>query len=110
METKIKEVVVSDITILSLEEIFSYGTETFSLASASVFIDEIEQKIQPLSSDYLIHPECRFSNSEGKIYQNLIFGNYLIIYRITQSRIEVLNVIHGSRSVSFIKSLREIKI
>ena len=110
METKIQEVVVSEITLLSLEEIFYYGTQTFSLASASVFIDEIEQKIQSLSSDYLIHPECRFLITKGKIYRNLIFGNYLIIYRITEIRIEVLNVIHGSRSVNFIKSSRSIKI
>ncbi|MFB2118237.1 type II toxin-antitoxin system RelE/ParE family toxin [Parapedobacter sp. 2B3] len=57
-----------------------------------------------------MHPECRFLRTKGKIYRNLIHGNYLVIYRITTERIEVLNVIHGSRSVSTIKSSRKIRI
>lgn len=110
MEVETKEVVISDIALISLENIFIYGMETFSLASASVFIDELNLKIKSLSKNYLIHPESRFLTSKNQLYRNVIFGNYLIIYRITSKRIEVLNIIHGSRSVNFIKQLRKIKI
>ncbi|MBD3750000.1 MAG: type II toxin-antitoxin system RelE/ParE family toxin [Sphingobacteriales bacterium] len=85
---------------------YHYGIETFSLASASVFVDEITEKIDSLESDYLVYPECRFLETKSKLYRNII----LIIYRITKVRIEVLNIIHSSRSISFIKSSRGIKL
>lgn len=110
MEIEIKKVVVSDFALISLEGIYHYGIETFSLASSSVFIDEMVSKIEQLKSDYLVYPECRFLETKGKIYRNIILGNYLIIYRITKSRIEVLNIIHSSRSINFIKSSRGIKL
>lgn len=110
MEIEIRKVVVSDLAVISLENIYHYGIETFSLASASVFVDEVTDKIESLERDYLLYPECRFLETKGKLYRNIIFGNYLIIYRITKSRIEVLNIIHSSRSISFIKSSRGIKL
>ena len=110
MEVEIKEVVISDIALISLENIFIYGMETFSLASASVFIDELNLKIQSLAKNYLIHPECRFISTRNQLYRNIVFGNYLVIYRITSTRIEVLNVIHGSRSITFIKLQQRTKI
>ncbi len=110
MEVKVKEIVISDIALISLESIFIYGIETFSLASASVFIDEINLKIESLAKNYLIHPECRFLSTKNQIYRNIIFGNYLIIYKITPTRIEILNIIHGSRSINFIKQQNKIKI
>ncbi len=110
MEIEIRQVVISNIALTSLENIFQYGTETFSIASASVFIDEMNSKIQSLSNNYQVYPECRFLKSKNKIYRNIILGNYLIIYRLNLDRVEVLNVIHGSRSVNFIKSSRGIKI
>ena len=110
MEVEIRKVVISDFAISSLENIFHYGIETFSFASASIFIDELSVKIQSLSSNYQVYPECRFLKTKNKIYRNIIIGNYLIIYRITLERIEVLNVIHGSRSINFIKSTKGIKL
>ncbi len=110
MEAKIREVVVSDNALQSLEQIYDYGVETFAFNAATLYIEELYNRIYQLSTEYLMHPECRFLRTKGKIYRNLIHGNYLVIYRITTERIEVLNVIHGSRSVSTIKSSRKIRI
>ncbi|WP_295650252.1 type II toxin-antitoxin system RelE/ParE family toxin [uncultured Mucilaginibacter sp.] len=110
MERKILEVVISDIATQSLEDVFDYGVETFALNAATVFIDELNERIESLSEDYLLYPECRFLKTQSAMYRNLIHGNYLVIYRVAKQRIEVLNVIHGSRSIRFIKSIRKIKI
>jgi plasmid stabilization system protein ParE len=110
MEVEIRKVVISDFALLSIENIFQYGIETFSFAAASIFIEELGLKIQSLSFNYNLHPECRFLKTKNKLYRNIILGNDLIIFRITLERIEVLNVIHGSRSVNFIKSTKGIKI
>jgi toxin ParE1/3/4 len=108
MESQILEVVVSDMALISLEQI--YGIETFSYTAATVFIEELILKIEQLSINYLIYPECRYLVTKSKIYRNLIYGSYLVIYRVNASRIEVLNVLHVSRSISNIKASRKIKI
>ncbi|MBE9465678.1 type II toxin-antitoxin system RelE/ParE family toxin [Dyadobacter subterraneus] len=110
MEDEILEVVISEQSLLSLEEIFMYGIETFSHASASIFIDELNLQIQSLSKDYLHHPECRYLATKSKKYRNIRCGSYLVIYKITMVRVEVLNIIHASRSISRIKATRKIKI
>ncbi|WP_439555603.1 type II toxin-antitoxin system RelE/ParE family toxin [Dyadobacter sp.] len=110
MEAEIREVKFSQQALSSLEHIYEYGCETFSPASSSVFIDELISKVKTLSTDFLHHPECRYLLTKSKQYRNLRFGGYLVIYRITASRIEILNILHSSRSITNIKSARKIKI
>ena len=109
METQILKVVTSDEAIVSLEKIYEYGIETFAYTAATIFIDELLIRIENLSTSYLMHPECRYLPTKSKMYRNLIYGSYIVIYRILLDRIEVLNVLHGSRSISAIKASRKIK-
>ena|ERR1700756_1805970 len=109
MEGEVLEVAFSDISLKSLGQIYEYGVETFSITSATVYIDELVEKIEELATSYLQNPECRYLPTKSKKYRNLIFGAYLVIYRITKTRVEILNVMHGSRSITFIKSSRKIK-
>ena len=90
MESQALEVAVSDRALKSLEEIFEYGVETFSLSAATIFIDELLHIIKQLSVNYLLHPECRYLVTKSKMYRNVIYGSYIIIYRIATDRVEVL--------------------
>jgi plasmid stabilization system protein ParE len=110
MESQAHEVVISAMALKSLEQIYEYGIETFAITAATVFIEELILRIEQLDRTYLYHPECRFLATKSQMYRNLMHGSYLVIYPITASRIEVLNVLHGSRSISTIKSSRKIKI
>lgn len=110
MEDQIRKVVFSDISVESLEQIYEYGIDTFAYSAATVFIEELQDRIDKLSTEYLLPPECKFLVTKSAMYRNLIHGNYLAIYRITQTRIEVLNIIHGSKNISFIKAIRKIKL
>ncbi|HVS94109.1 MAG TPA: type II toxin-antitoxin system RelE/ParE family toxin [Mucilaginibacter sp.] len=110
MEGETLEVAISDLALHSLYHIYEYGVETFALNAANIFIDELYERIYALSDDYLIHPECRYLITKSEMYRNIIHGSYLVIYRITNYRIEVLNVLHSSRSIKGIKSSRSIKI
>jgi toxin ParE1/3/4 len=104
MEGQILEVVISDMALKSLEQIYEYGIETFAYTAATVI------RIEDLSEKYLLYPECRYIPTKSKMYRTLIYGSYIAIYRITNHRIEVLNVLHSSRSISAIKSARKIKM
>jgi toxin ParE1/3/4 len=110
MENQVLEVVISDMALISLERIYEYGIETFAFTAATVFIEELILKIEQLSKNYLLHPECRYLVTKSRMYRNLIYGGYIVIYRINSSRVEVLNVLHSSRSISSIKAARKIKI
>ena len=94
----------------SLEQVYEYGIETFAYAAATVFIEELIKLIEELSENYLLHPECRYLVTKSKMYRNIIHGGYIAIYRISSTRIEVLNILHNSRSISNIKASKKIKI
>src|SRR5580692_6928057 len=110
MESQVLEVAISDLALTSLEKIYEYGIETFAYAAATVFIEELIFRIEQLSTQYLLHPECRYLITKSRMYRNLIHGSYIVIYRINPERIEVLNVLHSSRSISKIKASRKVKI
>ena len=110
MESQILEVVVGDMALSSLEQIYEYGIETFAYTAATVFIEELILQIEQLSVNYLLHPECRYLATKSKMYRNLIYGSYIVIYRVSLTRVEVLNVLHSSRSISSIKASRKIRL
>lgn len=110
MEIESKRIVTSEIfDTIDIPSIFYYGLETFGIKLANKFIEEIYLRIERLETDYLLNPECRHLETKTKIYRNIILGSYLIIYRITSDRIEVLRAYHGSRSPKEIKKVKKIK-
>ena len=110
MEKKTLQVVISSFYEPDLSEIHEYGTETFGKRYADEFIAEIYLAVEDLKTHYELHVECRQLRTKSRRYRNIIKGAYLIIYRITTDRVEVLRAIHGSKSPSFIRTARSVKI
>ena len=110
MEITKKKVVKSVYYYEDIQAIFEYGEATFGEKAALSFFDELLIVASNLESCYLLHPECRHLDTKTKKYRNIILGSYLIIYRITPNRIEVLRAFHGSRSPKHIKKSRNIKV
>lgn len=110
MEITKKKVVKSVYYYKDIQDIFEYGEATFGEKAALSFFEELLLVTHNLESHYYLHPECRHLETKSKIYRNIIFGSYLIIYRITPRRIEVLRAFHGSRSPKTIKKTTKIKI
>lgn len=110
METVKKKVVKSNFYFIDLQEIFEYGEVTFGEKAALIFYEELFSQIENLESQYYLHPECRHLVTKSKKYRNIILGSYLIIYRITNDRIEVLRAFHCSRSPKTIQRSKNIKI
>jgi toxin ParE1/3/4 len=110
MEEDVREVVVSEFVHDSLRKIFQYGAETFYVGHAAALIEELYEKINSLSSRHLQYPICKSLAPKSGIYRNIIHKNYLVIYRITKNRVEVLDVIHNRRHPSKIKAVRKIRL
>jgi toxin ParE1/3/4 len=105
-----KEVVRSVFYFNDIQSIFEYGEATFGKKAALSFFENLSTIVSELQMHYLLHPECHHLVTKTKIYRNIILGSYLIIYRITTTRIEVLRAFHGSRSPKSIQTTRNIKI
>ena len=110
MEITKKKIVKSVYYYKDIQDIFEYGEATFGEKAALSFFDELLIVTHDLESHYLLHPECRHLETKSKKYRNIIFGSYLIIFRITPNRIEVLRAFHGSRSPKSMKESRSIKV
>jgi plasmid stabilization system protein ParE len=110
METQERPVIISTVAETDIQNIYLFGVETFGKNAAETFKAELIFMIRALRNLYEIHPECRFLITNSRMYRNIIFGSYLIIYRITPSRIEVLKAISSRMSITRIRAARKIKI
>ena len=111
MDTRQLPVVVSEKYQDDLKKVFHYGVETFGLTGAIQFHDNIERIVKNLGLEYYMYPECRFLVTKSGKYRNIILESYLIIYRHTPERIEVLRVFHSSVSTKQrIRTVRKISI
>ena len=101
--TKEKALIVSSEFFISADNIYSYGTELFGEYQAIKYENLIYEEVRQLPSRYLIHPECRYMPTQNKMYRTIM------LYRITNKRIEVLDIISYKESISHIKNRRNIK-
>lgn len=109
-EIERKEVVLAEIAQSDIKAVFEYGAETFGFVAAKAFVAEVYLSIWSLDYQYRMHPECRFLPTKSKMYRNVIQGNYLIIYRITPKKVEVLRVLNSQVSIRKIRTARGTKI
>ena len=93
-----------------LIEILEYSIETFGHAQACKYFSIISHHVERLDSFYTYYPECRHLATKSRMYRNIILDAHLIIYRITDQRIEVLDIIHSASSIRKIHEVRKIKL
>jgi plasmid stabilization system protein ParE len=110
METQERPVILSPVVEKDIQDIYFYGFETFGKNAAETFKAELIFMIRALKNLYEIYPECRYIQTKSRMYRNIIFGSYLVIYRITPNQIEVLKAISSRMSISKIKGARSIKL
>lgn len=110
MAKKTLQVVRSSVFIADVADIYDYGLDTFGQHVADTLLSDIYQSIAELHQTYLIYPICRHIPTKTNIYRNIIVGKYLIIYRVTSKRIEVLRAVHGSIEPQIIKRARKVKV
>ena len=104
-----KEVRISKQFDLDIFSVYTFGEEVFGAIAAKSFIADIYSRIWSLDSMYLLHLECRHLPTIDKRYRNIILGSYLIIYRITSERVEVLRILHSHSSIRKIRASRHLK-
>ncbi|MDR0835128.1 MAG: type II toxin-antitoxin system RelE/ParE family toxin [Tannerella sp.] len=112
MEERIscKPVEVSDNFKESRQHIYDYTMDTFGYFQAERYLLQIDQPLARLTYFYPVHPECRYLATKSRMYRNIILDAHLIIYRIAEERIEVLDIIHSASSIRKIRGIRNIHL
>ena len=105
-----KPVEVSDEFKVSRTYIYDYSFDVFGQIQAERYLQKIENALNSLPCFYMAYPECRHLATKSRMYRNIILDAHLIIYRITNERIEVLDVIHSASSIGKIRGARKIHL
>ena len=105
-----KQVKVSDKFYESIEQIYGFGFDTFGYLQAELYGQKVRQSLEMLPDFYVLYPECRHLETKNRKYRNIILNAHLIIYRITDERIEVLDIIHAASSIRKIREVRKIQL
>ena len=105
-----KPYLVSDKFNESRENIYYYTLDMFGYFQAERYLAKIRKSLDTLSHFYNFYPECRHIPTKSRIYRNIILDAHLIIYRITDQRIEVLDIVHSASSIRKIRGTRKVSI
>ena len=87
-----------------IEEIFDYLDQRNEIA-ADRFYDAVNKTVQQLLSMPELGERCQFRSPRTKgmrVWQVYDFANYLLFYRIQNSTLQILRVIHGARDYAAI--------
>ena len=110
METKTpcKILQISNKFDISLTHVYDYSLEIFGFLQAERYREKVRKALYMLPYRYLVHPECRHIPTKSQMYRNIILDSHLIIYRITDLRIEVLDIVYSASGISKIRETRKI--
>ena len=103
------EIVITEHALQIVNAEFSYLKEFASERIAHQFKDGFVRQVDLILPFYLGHPECRFLPTKKKIYRNIAWGSFLIVYKILKDEILVLGVFHSKQNPAKLKSYRRIK-
>ena len=90
--------------------IYEYSLDIFGYFQAERYKQKIRKSLDMLPEFYMAYPECRHIPTKSRMYRNIILDAHLIIYRITDQRIEVLDIIHAASSIGKIRGVRKIRL
>lgn len=91
----------------NIEEIASFiAIENLQPLNAIKGVDNIYAKIESIGNNPFSYKECSGLKTSNKIYRQASCYKWLIIYKIKKNTILILGVIHGSRSIKYIKKLK----
>ena len=92
-----------------MEEEYNYYSTNYSIEYAEEFRIQFFDLINKILPFYNSNPECRFLPTKNKIYRNIIWENYLIVYKINKTTIDVLSIFHSKQNPDKLKQVRRIK-
>ena len=95
-----KQVITSSLFWESYDNVYVQGLDLFGFYQAELYANKIKSILYELDQTYPYYPECRHLATKSRMYRNIILDSHLIIYRITEERIEVLDIVYQNPGIS----------
>ena len=108
MEKQI-QVVIKDAALKELAAQYDYYANNYSIRYAEKFRLEFFQQVKSILPQPLHYPECRFLPTKNQVYRNIVWGNYLIVYKVKKHTVEVLVLFHTKQHQKKLSKARRIK-
>ena len=100
------QIEISEFVEAELDAECKYFEEHYSEKYAKQFWREFYEQVNSILPAPLKYAECRFLPTKKKIYRNIVWGNYLIIFRTKSSLVQVLTLFHTKQHPNKIKQTR----
>ncbi len=105
-----RQVRISISALQNINEVTGYiAFVSQSPANAIKVGDAIFATIDRIERNPLAFKECEDLPTKSKMYRRALCYSWVIIYKITDTEIIVLGIIHGARRPSASKKLRQVK-
>ena len=99
--------VVTENFLKELETVVMYGHTIFGENTAKKFLNGVLGRVFALPSMPHANPKSRFVEStERKVYRNIIYEKYYVVYSVTKTTIRVISIVHQATNP---KKLSKIK-
>ena len=103
-----KRIIIKEAVFEQLKEEYLYITKNSSLDTAEKFRLEFFEKIESIKPFYNRFPICKFRKPINKNYRQMIWRDYLIVFKITKKAIYVLALFHTKKNPKKLnKSIKE---
>ena len=103
------EIIITPHALLTVYNEFTYLKEFASDKIAHEFKTGFVEKVDAILPHYFIYPECRFLITKNNLYRNIVWGNYLLVFKVLKNEILVLGVFHALQNPKKLKAYRRIK-
>lgn len=109
MEKQDYEIIIKAQARLNVLEQYEYIAENHSIQTAKNFLTDFILQVESILPHLYGNPECRFLPTKNHIYRNIIWNNYLIVYKILKDEIWIVGLFHTKQNPTKLKSYRKVK-
>ena len=99
--------VITENFLKDLETVIMYGYTVFGEHTAKKFLSGILGRIYALPLMPHANPKNRFVEStERKVYRNIIYEKYYVVYSVTKTTIRVISIVHQATNPKKISKIK----
>jgi plasmid stabilization system protein ParE len=102
-------VTIKDYALAQLKSEYEYYKKEYSADYAEKFRLDFFSVIEKIVPHTYSYPECRFLPTKQKLYRNIVWKNYLIVFKIKKDHIDILCLFHTRQNPTRLKIVKGVR-
>lgn len=100
-----KSIIIKEVVFNQLYEEYLFISENYSIDAAEKFRIEFFEKIKNIFPFYNRFPVFKLHNPIDKKYRQIVWNNYLIVFKISKEVITILALFHTKQNPTIVEKL-----